>query len=393
MAELDAAGVDWRFADPAADSVAVLQCTKLSASPLAHSLIDQLSNKSLTATDAQKIFRAFSGVGQVALSIRDEKVVILVTGRGAESILPAPEAGWKSVSIPGGNTVLIGHSEAVDQATQRLLTYSQLGELSLLALDRKPDNDFWAAGSAKLAGPKAVAAGVKRFTLTASMKDKLATETNFEFDAVPDAREIRGWLGALDENAIDGKVVHVKASLDSDAAKQQFPTSLAGQRLEAFMSPARYLPVRDTANTVHTKPVIYGLEDGPREVKYVPSAPEPPAQKPSPDPRSSSSSASASREPWKWVIQAEAAPAGAEVKYKSFYYEAATDRSVEKPLTLATGASIVGVFPEDCTFSVRNEAGNSFTFRNEAEAKAKGLSAGTWSVFPLKCGGIAVFVK
>src|ERR1700730_8855575 len=34
---IDAAGIDWRFADPAADALAVLNCRKLSASPLAHS--------------------------------------------------------------------------------------------------------------------------------------------------------------------------------------------------------------------------------------------------------------------------------------------------------------------------------------------------------------------
>ena len=36
---------------------------------------------------------------------------------------------------------------------------------------------------------------------------------------------------------------------------------------------ARNLPVRDTAATVHTKPLIYGLDEGAREVKeYVPEA-------------------------------------------------------------------------------------------------------------------------
>src|SRR5580704_15093980 len=36
---LDAAGIDWRFADPAADALAVLDCSKLSASSLAHNVI------------------------------------------------------------------------------------------------------------------------------------------------------------------------------------------------------------------------------------------------------------------------------------------------------------------------------------------------------------------
>ena len=84
---------------------------------------------------------------------------------------------------------------------------------------------------------------------------------------------------------------------------------------------------------------------------------------------------------------------GAEGKAGTSYYDAATDRNVEKPLTLTAGAAIVGVYPNDCAFSVRNESGNSFTFQNEGEAKVKGLGPGTWSVSPLKCGGVAVFLK
>lgn len=96
---------------------------------------------------------------------------------------------------------------------------------------------------------------------------------------------------------------------------------------------------------------------------------------------------------WSWVIQSVATSRGSEIKYTSFYYEASTARSVEQPLTLPDGAAIVGVFPDDCEFMVRDQVGNSFTFRNEDEAKTKGLGPGTWSVYPRKCGGVAVFLR
>jgi hypothetical protein len=99
------------------------------------------------------------------------------------------------------------------------------------------------------------------------------------------------------------------------------------------------------------------------------------------------------RDTWRWAIQSVITQRGSKIKYSSFYYEAPTDRSVEQPLTLPAGAAIVGVFPDDCTFSVRDQLGNSFTFRNEDEAKSKGLGPGTWSVYPLKCGGVAVFLR
>jgi len=96
---------------------------------------------------------------------------------------------------------------------------------------------------------------------------------------------------------------------------------------------------------------------------------------------------------WKWAIQSVAVKRGSGIGYTSFYYEAATGRSVDQALSLPNGATIVGVFPDDCAFSVRDALGNSFGFRNEQEAKAKELSPGTWSLFPEKCGGVALFLK
>jgi len=96
---------------------------------------------------------------------------------------------------------------------------------------------------------------------------------------------------------------------------------------------------------------------------------------------------------YSWAIQSVVVGGGSAKKYSSFYYKAATNRSVKEPLSLPAGGEIVGVFPDDCAFSVQDQSGHSFTFRNEEEAKAKGLGPGTWSVSPLKCGGIVVYVK
>jgi hypothetical protein len=95
-----------------------------------------------------------------------------------------------------------------------------------------------------------------------------------------------------------------------------------------------------------------------------------------------------------WVIQPVAIHGGkSSKKYSSFYYEVSTGRSVEEPLSLPAGGQIVGVFPDDCMFSAQDHAGHSFTFRNENEAQAHALGSGAWSVYPLKCGGIEVYVK
>jgi ribosomal protein L27 len=257
--------------------LAVLQGSKVSASPVGHDLIDQLgATGGLSRADVQNILRGLSSVHQVALSIRQDRVVLLVTGRAPDTILPSPEAGWKAVSL-GGDALLIGHSDAVDQAFQRLLTSSPLSELASKAQERQADSEFWMIASAKIAGPEAVGAGVKLFWLTASMRSDLTSDTTYELNGVPEAGKIRAWLGTLADPKVEGNAVHVRIAMGADETRKNFgqiAASPLGQQLGTLIKSAKYLPVRDTATTVHTKPVIYGLDDGAREVKYVVSGPD-----------------------------------------------------------------------------------------------------------------------
>ena len=274
---VDADGVDWRFADPSADALAVLRGSQVSASPVGHNLIDQLgATEGLSQADIQNVFRGLSSVNQVALSVRQDRIVLLVTGRAPDTILPAPEAGWKAVSL-GGDALLIGHADAVDQAFQRLLTSSPLSELASKGLERRADSEFWMVGSAKIAGSEAVAAGVKLFWLTASTRGGLTSDTTYEFNGAPEADKIRVWLSTLLDPKMEGNAVHVRSSMEENETRKglgQIMASPLGQHLGTLIKSARYLPVRDTATTVHTKPVIYGLDDGAREVKYVVSGPD-----------------------------------------------------------------------------------------------------------------------
>jgi hypothetical protein len=151
-----------------------------------------------------------------------------------------------------------------------------LGELASLARQRLMDSDFWTIGSARLAGQDAVKAGVKRFSLTAEMRDRLTSDTAFEFDGVPDASAIQMWLKTLGDAKVEGNVVHARTSLEANETRQnsgEIAASLLGQRLGTLIKSARYLPTRESAMTAHTRPVIYGLDDGAREVQhYAPTA-------------------------------------------------------------------------------------------------------------------------
>jgi len=256
--------IDWRFADPFADVLVGLNFSGISASPLARSLITLLGTKQgLTEVEMQKIFDGLSDVDQVALSVRNNRIVAMITGHVADAALPAPEAGLKAVPISAG-AILIGHTEAVDQAIQRIGMKGPLTELTRLAAERQAGSEFWTIGSAGLLGTQGVSAGVKRFSLTVWIRDRLTSDVAFEFNGVPSANTLRTWRTKLGSAAIvEGNAVHVRAAMEAGEVQQKVGEVVAGplgQGLAALVEAARYLPVRDTAVPKQTKPIIYGLD-------------------------------------------------------------------------------------------------------------------------------------
>jgi hypothetical protein len=262
-------GIDWRFADPFADALVGFNFSAMAASPLARGLIAQLGgSQRLTDADMQKIFDGLSGVDQVAVSVRDNRVVAMVSGRVTKSTLLAPEAGLKAVPV-SGNAVLAGHANAVDQAVQRIALKGSPADLTLLAEERQSSGELWAVGSADLVGPEAVSAGVKRFSLTVSIRDRVTSDVAFVFNDAPSADSLRQWQTALGAATVGGNVVHFRMSMEADEARQKFTQIAAspiGQRLAAVIGAARYLPVHDTAIPRQNIPVINGLDGGPKEL-------------------------------------------------------------------------------------------------------------------------------
>jgi hypothetical protein len=262
-------GIDWRFADPTADAVAGFNFSGLSASPLARMAIAQLgARQGLSEADVQKIFDALSGVEQVALSVHDNRIVVMVAGHVTDPTLSVMEPGLKIVPV-SGNAMLSGHTDAVDQAVQRIAAKGPPAEMTRLAGERQASSDFWAEGSAVLLGPEAVSAGVKRFSLTVSMRNRIISDMAFEFDGAPNADALRIWGAAT----VEGSVVHVRMSMEADEAQQRFgeiASSLLGQRLAGLVKTARYLPGYGITVPKQSGVVIYGLDGGPKEVNQYP---------------------------------------------------------------------------------------------------------------------------
>jgi hypothetical protein len=173
-----------------------------------------------------------------------------------------------------GNAMLLGNSEAVDQAVRRIAMKGPLSDLAHAAEERQASSEFWAIGSPALIGPQAVSAGVKRFSMTVSIRNRFTSDIAFEFNGMPNANTLRTWQTSLGATTLEGNTVHLRMSMESDEVLQRFgqiAASPVGERLAALVEAAKYLPVRDTTVPKQTKPVIYGLDDGPRVVNQYPS--------------------------------------------------------------------------------------------------------------------------
>jgi hypothetical protein len=252
-------GINWRFADPQADSLASASFNNLSPSPLARFVMSALAaNQGMKEASMGPIFDAFSSVDQVAVSIHGEQTLIMVSGSSRESTLPALEAGWKAVH--NGNAMLIGPSEAVDQATQRIAADGPLPELARLAAKRQSNGDIWVASSTDA---DAVKAGAKRLVLTASMRDRLTGDAVFEFSQAPDAKAIDLLPAGPGVTTVDGNKVHVKMSVEIDKVQPELAEIAGtplGEYLWTLVRAGRYVPARDPAKAL-PKPKIAGLDN------------------------------------------------------------------------------------------------------------------------------------
>jgi hypothetical protein len=262
--------IDWRFADPFADALVGFNFGRLAASPLTRKLIAQLGAKQgLAEADMQKIFDGLSGVDEVALSFHNKQVVVMITGRVTDASIPAPGAGLKAVPV-SGDAMLVGHADAVDWALRRIAMKLPPTELTQLAQERQASSEFWAIGSPWLVGPQAVSAGVKRFSLTVSIRDRITSDAAFEFNAVPNPSTLRQWQTNLGAATLEGNTMHVRTSMEAAEVQQKFAQVVAspvGRQLGALVEAAKYFPVPDTTTVPkQTKPVIYGLDDGPKTV-------------------------------------------------------------------------------------------------------------------------------
>jgi hypothetical protein len=259
QADIVAGAIDWRFVDPSADAFAGLHAKKLAALPMARKVIAQIGGiQGLTPSDVNKLIESLSGVDQVAISIRQSQTLLMVTGRGADSIPPLLEAGWKAVAVVE-NALVIGSSDAVDQAVRRMSMDNPPSDSMRLAMRRQAMTDFWAFAPA---ASHSTSATLKGFSLDVSIDDRLRSALALQFDRLPDEKALSPW-GPVMKGALEGDVLHVLSTIEPSDVQQQLSQVAAsplGDYLTTLVHIARYLPGRDGSTRTAAKPVIYGLE-------------------------------------------------------------------------------------------------------------------------------------
>jgi hypothetical protein len=255
-------GIDWRFADPAGETLAGFHFKHLSTSPFASRWIAQLgARQGLGEADTQKILSRLQGMDQLALSVRDGKMVAMLTGPLASQTPPALDPALKAATVSGG-ALLIGHAEAVDQALQRIAAQGPPSESTRLAYELHAGKDLWAIAPARLAGDEAVNAGVQQFLVSLFIGNGIASDVAFECSHAPDPDTLRMWQTSLGAPSLERDILHFKASMDAGEAQQKFDRLAAGPLgpyLASLVAAARYLPARETNPSQKARPLVYGL--------------------------------------------------------------------------------------------------------------------------------------
>ena len=196
----------------------------------------------------------------------NNKVVVMLTGPAAEQSLAAPEPGLKTVPLDNG-TILMGHSDAVDQAVQRITWKGPLAPLAQAAEQRQASAELWVVGGPAAGGQATLRAGIRQIALTVWVRDRLTSDMSVEFSAPPPPALFQRKLAST---TIEGNTARMHLSMDANEVQQKFShiaSGPLGASLAAMIDAAHYLPARAAAAPVSKRPVIYGLDDTPREVK------------------------------------------------------------------------------------------------------------------------------
>jgi hypothetical protein len=291
---------DWRFAHPGATLVGGFRVKAMLDSPLVNSLIAQATVKNPSAGPMLGLMKAaLGGVTEVRFSVRDmgkgkdPDVLALVTGALDDAAVNALMQGKTKTGVHriDANTLLVGEGQSVDDAMDRLGKPAVgLQARALTHIKDLANNDLWISGALPampmtipvLDSLRGISLGI---SAQADLRIEIALETpspKIAEDMVIAARRSQAQqpgLGAALQTEVDGSTARFRFVMEGNqvlqAVQQAMESQSAPSALSGFLGqspvvfksnepPKSDTPKRDTI-------VIYGLEDGPREIKNSPA--------------------------------------------------------------------------------------------------------------------------
>jgi hypothetical protein len=282
---------DWRFAHPGATLVGGFRVQATLNSPLVNTLIEQATAKDPSSGAMVGMMRAaLGGITEVRFSIRDmgkgqnPDVLALVTGVLDDAAAGALTQGRTGVRRIDASTLLMGEGQSLEDAVARLSKPATgLQARALLNSKDLANNDLWIAGTLPalpmtipvLDSLRGIALGI---SAQSDLRVEIALETaspKVAEDLVSSARRSQAQqpgLGAALQSEVDGSTARFRFAMEGDqviqAVQQGMANGIAQSPLAAFLgqpavTPGPAAPPKPKRDTIR----IYGLDDGPREIK------------------------------------------------------------------------------------------------------------------------------
>lgn len=284
-------GPDWRFADPIATMIGGIDLESLAQSKIVRGAVAQLLANVPGSQSALDNFSIASGVRRALFSLRDgaaePSVLVLLSGQLDEKDLARALDGKLQVRRVDLENVLVGTGPELEAAVARMGRPAVASVVPAVYESKTlvDGHDIWIAGRIpRMPQTASVASAIHGFALGLSLRKDLRLDASVDTANVQMAQEIVEKARAsqkeipegtsLDVTA-QGNVVQMRFAMDgeklSEALTKAMPTpgfsemfsslglSPAAQKGTASQKPVAPAPARKSA-------VIYGLEDGPREV-------------------------------------------------------------------------------------------------------------------------------
>jgi hypothetical protein len=302
---------DWRFADPSASLVGGVNVDSLLHSELVHKVLQELASKMGQGAELLSTLAENSGISQIHFSVGEQagKPAVLLLTYGAlhdATVAALTQQGNVQMRRVDLMTTLFGSGADLEQAARRLQATQPVLRPALLrqAKELAADSDVWVAGSIPQMKGVSMAMPFEELSLGLRMQHDVQLTMNVNAGSPKKAQDLADQIlkspqadlasmGVSINATVNGSSVKVLFGMNGDRVRQAITeafdknagpgisglariaglaNALSGPGLPTGLPAASSAaaPAAAPATSARQKAVIYGLDDGPREVPLGP---------------------------------------------------------------------------------------------------------------------------